>query len=499
MTAPSDARELDRLADAVALLRRRITEHEARFVDVLEPVAEEHRASALNLVHYLAVRQHDLRDLQRALHRRGLSSLGRMEAYVAATLGAVLGTLCQLRGREHPRFPAPPVTFDEGRALLEQHTARLLGDTPPGRDVRIMVTMPQSAATDYPLVRDLVAAGMNVARINGAKDGPDVWRAMLVHLQRAREETGRPCLVEVDLEGPNPRTGEVAGELEIRLEVGDRLQLCKSSGPASVALRDAQGRCTVPARVSCTLPEALSALRVGERVCYDDGEFDGKVVAVDEGGVTLEILRVSRPFARLKANKGLNFPDSDLGLPSLTPADYAVLDFAAAHADIVALSFVRDPADVRALGRALADRGASRLGIVLKVETRRAFEQLPQLLLAALAHPAVGVMVARGDMGVELGFERLAEAQEEILWLCEAAHVPVVWATQVLESLAKTGLPSRAEVTDAAMGGRAECVMLNKGDYIVQTIAFLDDVLQRMQEHRYKKHAMLRKLGIAGG
>src|SRR5690606_18109901 len=130
-----------------------------------------------------------------------------------------------------------------------------------------------------------------------------------------------------------------------------------------------------------------------------------------------------RPFARLKANKGLNFPDSDLGLPSLTPADYAVLDFAAAHADIVALSFVRDPADVRALGRALADRGASRLGIVLKVETRRAFEQLPQLLLAALAHPAVGVMVARGDMGVELGFERLAEAQEEILWLCEAAHV----------------------------------------------------------------------------
>src|SRR5690606_38132707 len=89
VTAPSDARELDRLADSVALLRRRITEHEARFVDVLEPVAEEHRASALNLVHYLAVRQHDLRDLQRALHRRGLSSLGRMEAYVAATLDAV--------------------------------------------------------------------------------------------------------------------------------------------------------------------------------------------------------------------------------------------------------------------------------------------------------------------------------------------------------------------------------------------------------------------------
>src|SRR5690606_41330159 len=116
----------------------------------------------------------------------------------------------------------------------------------------------------------------------------------------------------------------------------------------------------VPSRVTSPLPEHVPSHRVGERVCYDDGEFAGKVVAVDEGGVTLEILRVSRPFARLKANKGLNFPDSDLGLPSLTPADYAVLDFAAAHADIVALSFVRDPADVRAPGRALADRGASR-------------------------------------------------------------------------------------------------------------------------------------------
>src|SRR5690606_41940538 len=122
-------------ADAVALLRRRITEHDARFVDVLEPVAEEHRASALNLVHYLAVRQHDLRDLQRALHRRGLSSLGRMEAYVAATLDAVLGTLCQLRGREPPRVPAAPATFDEGRARLSRHPARLVGATRPRRVV----------------------------------------------------------------------------------------------------------------------------------------------------------------------------------------------------------------------------------------------------------------------------------------------------------------------------------------------------------------------------
>jgi pyruvate kinase len=103
-------------------------------------------------------------------------------------------------------------------------------------------------------------------------------------------------------------------------------------------------------------------------------------------------------------------------------------------------------------------------------------------------------MIARGDLAVECGYERMAEIQEEILWVCEAAHMPVVWATQVLENLAKTGMPSRAEITDAAMGERAECVMLNKGPYLCDAVAALDDILQRMQGHQTKKSAMLRRL-----
>ena len=138
--------------------------------------------------------------------------------------------------------------------------------------------------------------------------------------------------------------------------------------------------------------------------------------------------------------------------------------------------------------RELGKLNASQLGVMLKIETKTAFTRLPDLLLSAMRHPPIAVMVARGDLGVELGFERLSEVQEEILWLCEAAHVPVIWATQVLESLAKGGMPSRAEVSDAAMGSRAECVMLNKGPYIRETLAFLTHVLERMQEHQYKKN-----------
>jgi pyruvate kinase len=109
----------------------------------------------------------------------------------------------------------------------------------------------------------------------------------------------------------------------------------------------------------------------------------------------------------------------------------------------------------------------------------------------------VAVMGARGDLGVEIGFERLAEVQEEILWLAEAAQLPVIWATQVLESLAKDGLPSRAEVTDAAMSTRAECVMLNKGPHIDEAIRFLTDVSRRMGRHTSKTFATYRRLNVA--
>ena len=134
---------------------------------------------------------------------------------------------------------------------------------------------------------------------------------------------------------------------------------------------------------------------------------------------------------------------------------------------------------------------------MLKIETRIAFENLPRLLLTGLRFPPIGVMVARGDLAVEIGYERLAEVQEEILWLSEAAHVPVIWATQVLETLAQTGIPSRSEVTDAAMGERAECVMLNKGPHVVEAVRFLADVLPRMQLHQQKKRAMLRRLSVS--
>ncbi|ATE60554.1 pyruvate kinase [Thauera sinica] len=281
----------------------------------------------------------------------------------------------------------------------------------------------------------------------------------------------------------------------IFLQRGDRLKVTRS-GIGRPVMRDtaARGHMLLPT-IACTLPEVFDQVCVGERVLFDDGRIGGRIGAVGTDGLEVEITQIRVTGDRLLADKGINLPDSRLDLPALTEKDVEDLQAVARCADLVGLSFVQRGQDIETLREQLARLGAAHVGVVLKIETRRAFENLPELLFSAMACDAAGVMIARGDLAVECGYERLAEVQEEILWAAEAAHMPVIWATQVLETLAKTGQPSRAEITDAAMGERAECVMLNKGPHILEAIRMLDDILKRMQAHQSKKRSLLRALG----
>jgi pyruvate kinase len=272
------------------------------------------------------------------------------------------------------------------------------------------------------------------------------------------------------------------------VQLGDRVILTRSLEPTQPTAAGADHY------IGCSLAEAFDHARSGERVWLDDGKIGGTIDQVRDDEIELVVTDVRPGGANLKAGKGINFPTTDLRLDALTAKDLVDLDFAAAHADMVSLSFVRHPADVEQLQAELAGRDADDVGIVLKIENVAAFENLPELLLVAMRSRRVGVMIARGDLAVEVGFERLAEVQEEILWACEAAHVPVIWATQVLDNLARTGQASRAEITDAAMSERAECVMLNKGPHITDALHTLDSTLTRMQHHQHKKRSLLRRL-----
>jgi len=585
---------------------------EARLARALAVVDPEWTESARNLVHYTALRQLDLRELQLLLQQHGLSSLGRSESFVMASLLEVrqrvaealavrgetlVAALSELVERRQVALSWPMAEF-----LLHGHTRAAFGSKPEGRHVYVMVTAPGADEVDRTWVAVLLRAGMNLVRINCCHEGPAEWRRIIATIEAARRDTGLECRILMDLGGPKIRTGPIGGGVRVAtwklrrdhlgnileparvtirpasctvpaldvpflvldddwfaaLRAGDQLRFRDTRGkrrklvvrtvgrneavaetkqrayvveetrlvherrrrvvrrgrpmlggvpPAAIAItrgqklvltardiegHDARGR--KPAVIGISLPAALSGVEVGHRVLFDDGKIEGVVERVVGMDVHVRVRRTSRPIVTLRAEKGINLPDSPLPIGALTAEDREHLAFVAEQADLVGLSFVRAPEDVAALREALGSRA---IGVVLKIETRAGFENLPRILLEAMRRPPIAVMIARGDLAVELGFERLAEVQEEILWLCEASHVPAIWATQVLDTLAKTGVPSRAEVTDAAASVAAECVMLNKGPHVRDAVLALVDILRRMERHHYKKRSMFRKLRVS--
>ncbi|MCB9876631.1 MAG: pyruvate kinase [Planctomycetes bacterium] len=615
----SDRVALDRVRSALQgveqLLRAALVGADQRAAAIARARGER-RASAHNLACYLAARRCDLRPLQRELAGLSLSSLGRMEGHVLDTLHGLRRVLRALAGGDasiEDAGAAQALDMASAERLLDEHAVALLGAAPGAHRTRVMVTLPTAAAHDEGLVRDLIAAGTDLVRINLAHDGPAEWTAMARNVRAASVELQRQCRILADLPGPKLRTGELQDgprvakvrprrdalgavsepakvlfldpgvdmpavsegrvviplstslarlgqpgdtivvfdtrgrrrefaveeqgsswcvasldrtaylgsgcHVELRhdgarvlashigdlppmpsflsLDVGDLLTLTRSQEPGGPVDIDDETGAPVPARIPCTLPEAFDVARPGQRVLFDDGRIAGVLEAVEADRMLVRITVTPPRGGRLRAAKGINLPDTELRAPALTAEDGARLDWLSNNVDLVGMSFVQRPEDVRRLRDELQRRGAGHLGIVLKIETARAFAHLADLLFAGLAGGPFGVMVARGDLAVEVGYERMAEVQEEILWLCEAAHVPVIWATQVLDSMARTGMPSRAEVTDAAMGVRSECVMLNKGPHIVDTVRFLGDVLTRMQAHHDKKRSMMRRLHVA--
>jgi pyruvate kinase len=289
--------------------------------------------------------------------------------------------------------------------------------------------------------------------------------------------------------------GEFAGEpLDIRVFKNQLLLLTPGNIDGKPAEQDDGGVLIHPAQIGCTLSSLIEKLEVGQPVWIDDGKLGAIVEAVTGEGALLRVTVAKASGVRIHSDKGINFPEAEFNLPPLTQKDLNDLDFVCEHADLVGFSFVETLADMEELMSELAKRNASELPIIAKIETNRAVKNLPDIILGTIGRHNLGIMIARGDLAVELGSARLAEIQEELLWLCEAAHVPVIWATQVLESIAKKGTRSRPEFTDAAMAVRAECVMLNKGTYILDAIEALVSVMVRMHEHQRKKFSRLRAL-----
>jgi pyruvate kinase len=603
--------DIARVDAQLKAIHDRALEFQSRYAKELAAVHPSYRESARNLVSYLALRQTDIHELQEDLAILGLSSLGRAERNVMASIHAVQSALQRLTSGNAVESRTELDTLELKNPPADQHKSAILGPSPGEREVSIMVTLPTEAAGNEPLVTEMIAAGMNIARINCAHDDEQLWTDMIEQVRHVNEQTGSDCRIIMDLAGPKIRTGDllpgphvmhikprrdplgrviasrrirlipddvvwhgtkiavipvpgeciemasegdqirfrdtrgkkrrmnvvlkdtkglvaeiaqgayIASGTKLRLhreEAGERLSyrvgdlpmieqpillrpddvliLHRDNIPGAPAVEDGEGNVLEAAHISCRQPEVFEFVSAGDRISLNDGKISGVVGAVETDHLEIEITKAKPTGSRLRSDRGINFPDSDIRVPGMTALDKTNLKYAIAHADAVGLSFVRRPADIVLFHEEMDRVGDAERGLVIKIETKKAFNNLPKLLLTAMRRYPVAVMIARGDLAVECGWERLAELQEEILWFCEAAQVPVIWATQVLEGNAKKGMPSRAEISDAAMSQRADCVMLNKGPHILATIRMLDNILRRMQRHQYKKTARLGKLSF---
>ena len=593
----------------IARIIQKAKDMEEDYGDLISKAHPAYRESALNLAHYLAFRSFDIDELQDRLRYMALPDLANIEGHVMKSLLAIKTIINHITGNPVAESRKNIITIKKSEKLLKKNTKGLFGFKSKKRRTRIMVTLPSTAAEDYPMVNRLIRLGMNSARINCAHDEPETWAKMIANVDRANSVLKRNCKVMMDLGGPKLRTGAMkpgpkiihikpqkdalgkiikpakvwiapphiappddsadailpvsslflkkikrgntikfidsrgkkgkiiieekqgrgkwglckrsvyittGTELRIKkikksgkeknyvgdllpveqflvLHIGDKLILHRDPILGEPAMYDENEKLISPAHVSCTLPEVFKDVKLGEPIFMNDGKIEGIIEKAEDNEMLIEITYAKKKGGKLKADKGINLPKSDLSVSGLTLKDKVDLAFVAQNADAVNLSFVNQISDVKDFVAEIK-KYDSNTGLILKIETQKGFKNLPEILMHGMQTFPVGIMIARGDLAIETGWKNFASIQEEIMRVSEAAHIPVIWATQVLENLAKKGVPTRSEITDAALAQRTECVMLNKGPYIEKAVKTLDKILRRMQRFQKKKQTMLPKL-----
>lgn len=287
---------------------------------------------------------------------------------------------------------------------------------------KVVCTLGPASSSPH-VIRKMVDAGMSMARINMSHGTREAHRTAVERVRAAAEAAGRPVPILVDLAGPKIRVGEL--DAPIDLEVGQRVVLA----PEHAAEGDA---------IATTYEHLADDLDPGDPIMLDDGLLELRTVATSGLLVTAEVVK----GGWLKSRKGINIPAAEVRAPSLTDKDIEDLDFALdIGAEYISLSFVRRPADVADL----KGRVGGKALVVAKIEKAQALASIEEILQAADA-----VMVARGDLGVELPYERVPMAQKRIIQLSNYYARPVITATQMLESMIESPRPTRAEASDVA-------------------------------------------------
>lgn len=332
------------------------------------------------------------------------------------------------------------------------------------------------ASSSYEVQKQLIEAGLNVARLNFSHGDHETHARNIESIRRASRELGRPVALLQDLQGPKIRVGRlVGGQMDIKTGEFYKLRFGIEQDDPKVIPIDYRG--------------LVHDVKVGQRVMMDDGLFILQVHAInDDDTVTVRV----EEGGILKNRKGVNFPDSKLSLPAMTDKDSKDLLFGIANrVDYVALSFVQDPADILQI-KAMIKALGSDVPVVAKIEKLPALELIDEIAKAADA-----LMVARGDLGVEANVERVPNLQKKIIAAAARAGKPVIIATQMLESMITNPRASAAEVADVANGvlDGADCLMLSgevaSGRYPVECIRRMASIIEQVEAWTFKRSSRI--------
>ena len=319
------------------------------------------------------------------------------------------------------------------------------------------------ACSDQETLERMIRAGADVFRINTAHGTVADHDKVLANIRAASEALDTPIGVLVDLAGPKIRLTELPAPVEC--QVGDRFTFVR-------------GEWREPGQLGCTYPTLVDELDAGDPVLLADGNVVMEVESTSADSAVCKVVS----GGTFKSRQGINLPGVKLSTPALTPADHQHLDWAIQNdADFVSLSFVRSPEDMRHLKKLLRDAGCQAMAIA-KIEKREALNHIQEVVAASDA-----VMVARGDLGVEIEVAETPAAQKRIIQVCNELKRPVIVATQMLESMQSSRRPTRAEATDVAnavLDGADACMLSGEtavGKYPVETVAMMNEI-QRTSE-----------------
>ena len=338
----------------------------------------------------------------------------------------------------------------------------------PDHRTKIVATIGPASRSPETL-KQMVKAGMNVARLNFSHGNYDDHGRMVSLLRSVSQELETPITLLQDLQGPKIRIGQLPND-QIPLKDGEKLTL--------VPIADYQQQ---PNTVSIDYPYLAEEGKIGAQILLDDGLLALEIIEIHGNSVVCQVIE----GGMLKSRKGVNLPSLDLRLPSLTEKDKNDLDFGLSQGiDWVSLSFVRKGEDIRALKKILLEKGHDDVPVIAKIEKPQAIENL-----AEIVDECDGLMVARGDLGVEMNPEKVPILQKQMIKLCNFQGKPVITATQMLDSMIRNPRPTRAEASDVANAiiDGTDAVMLSGesaiGDYPVKSVEMLVKIAIEYNQH----------------